>query len=334
MNKIKKFFESLGKMAILPLGMYVLFLIISLCQGNPNFFSAQTILMILRRTVYISLVAWAFSITIQAGRWDFAIGAQVLLSAIIGTNLAQMWGLGTIGILALSLLTGVILGAIYGIVYVLLRVPSRVLSLGILLVYEAVSTIVFNSKGARLSGDGATVLGTEPWLFVIGAVMLIIHYVVMYKTKFGFDLRSLGNGQEVAVNMGVKEDKNAFIAYTFAGLFLGVAGAVYISMNGIIEVTQNMSSTSIFFNCIMPVTMGTYLSRYGKTSFAIIFSSMAMSILIYGLITIGVSTQMQNVCQGFFIIMFMTFTQNQQRASDFFSRRRLQKAFAEGKLLF
>lgn len=331
-TKIKKFFISFGKMAVLPVGMYLLFLIITLIQGKTTFFSYDTIMIILRRTAYIAIVAWAFSITVQAGRWDFAIGAQVLLSAIIGCNLAKLWGLGSIGMLALCILTGVVLGAIYGIVYVLLRVPARVLSLGILLVYEAMSTIVFDSKGAYLSGDGATVLGTEPWLFVICLCLMVIYHIVMYKTKFGFDLRSTGNGQEIALNIGISEDKNAFLGYTFAGLFLGAAGAVYIAMNGIIEVTQNMSSTSIFFNCIMPVTMGVYLSRFGKASFSIIFSSMAMSILIYGLITTGISTQMQNVFQGVFIILFMTFTENSSRFTAFLNRRKMRRAFENGVL--
>lgn len=320
-------------MLILPVGMYLFFLIITLIMGINTFYSNDTIMMILRRTVFYAIVAWAFSITMQAGRWDFSIGAQILLSAIIGTNLAQMWGLGLVGILGLCIICGMVLGAIYGVAYVFMRVPARVLSLGILLVYEALTAILFNSQGAKLSGEGATTFGTEPWLFVIGAVVMVIYHFAMYKTKFGFDLRSTGNGQEVALNIGVSEDKNAFKGYLFAGFILGVGAAVYMSQQGIILVTSNLTSTSIFFSSIMPVNMGLYLARFGKSSYSILFSSFAMSTLVYGLITVGISIQLQNVFTGVFIILFMTFTANQERFSAYLARRRLRKAVASGEMV-
>jgi ribose transport system permease protein len=64
------------------------------------------------------------------GRFDFSVGATLVLAIILGGNIAKEYKLGAAGLLLLTVLFGAIIGLISGLVYVLLALPPMVVSLG------------------------------------------------------------------------------------------------------------------------------------------------------------------------------------------------------------
>ena len=99
--------------------------------------------------VTLVFIAWGLTFNIPAHRWDFSIGAIMVLSVIIGGQMALALGLNAYGLLLCCFLVGAVLGAISGLIYVLLGLSAFVTSLGVALLFEAFSYILFDGQGVN-----------------------------------------------------------------------------------------------------------------------------------------------------------------------------------------
>ena len=201
MERIKVFLPKLLKMIILPIVVYVLFFVICRIAGADKFGIGTDLMAIFRNTILTGMIALAVSYNLTSGRFDFSVGATLILSTIMGGGLALRFGLDAVSMLLLCMLFGVILGALGGLVYVTLRLPPMVVSLGVAMVYEAVGFIITNSTGISIIGKtNLMIWAKEPYIYLFCIVVILILYILLNKTKFGYNTNSLRKGQEIAVN--------------------------------------------------------------------------------------------------------------------------------------
>ena len=93
---VKKYFLMVGVTA----GLIVLLMICA-----PTTRSMTTVLALLQQGIAPAVLGWGVLFNIKAGNWDFGVGAEVLVAAIIGGNLGYALGLGILGVmLCLSLI--------------------------------------------------------------------------------------------------------------------------------------------------------------------------------------------------------------------------------------
>ena len=69
-------------------------------HGKGTFGTAADFQYILYTSVYSCLFALALGINVTSGRFDFSLGATMLLAIIVGGNIAKDYDLGAIGLLA------------------------------------------------------------------------------------------------------------------------------------------------------------------------------------------------------------------------------------------
>ncbi|MCL1935892.1 MAG: ABC transporter permease [Defluviitaleaceae bacterium] len=62
----------------------------------------------------------------------------------------------------------------------------------------------------------------------IGIAILIISYIVIYKTKFGLRLRACGEHPSAAASVGISVKKMRYIAVILSGILAGIGGLVLI----------------------------------------------------------------------------------------------------------
>lgn len=173
-------------------------------------------------------VALALSCNVTSGRMDLSLGAQSTLAAIIGGNLALRAGMGGSGILAVSVLVGMLAGGVVGLLYVRLKILPMILGIGMALVYECISFISFHSGGLGLFGvEKAANLSEVSFIILVMAVIMIIMSYMQVYSSFGYDYRAIQGNQRIAMNSGINIGKNAVICYTLAGGLVAVSGAGY-----------------------------------------------------------------------------------------------------------
>ena len=70
------------------------------------------------------------------------------------------------------------------------------------------------------------------WFMAIAVVMLIVAYVVLYKTKFGLRLMSCGEHPQAAASVGISVYKMRWSGVLISGAYGGLGGICYIMAGG------------------------------------------------------------------------------------------------------
>jgi ribose transport system permease protein len=195
-----------------------------------------------------------------------------------------------------------------------------VLTVGLVMVYEASTFVLFKGKGVLISGD-ITILSRAPYCFIILAVMFGIFYVVFNYTSFGHNVRALGNGQLIARNAGLSPGKTKFKSFLFGGLFLGVAAVINISTKGKLTAATSMASVATVFDAMMGIFIGLFLTKYCNMAFGVAIGAFTMKMLNTGLIALGLSTTVRDISSGLFLLIILIISNNQGLFADMKSKR-------------
>lgn len=308
------------KAMIFPIIMYVAFLIITLICGKSGYFSINTAKYIFSQSVISTIIALAIAIPLSGGRWDFATGTIVVLGGIIGCNIAIQMGTGVFGLILITVLVSIVLAVIEGALYIFLRVPTMIVSLGVVMLYEALSGILFDGSGVQLYVyENLAVVGQAPWSYIILAVVLAVVWFLLYRTTFGYNTRSLGRNAKLAINNGVNEKKNIMLTYVLVGALLGAA-AVLNACKGNVAPASNLSSTSLMFSSMGPVLVGLFLSNYSNLPFGVFMGAIGMTSMSYGMVVVGIDGSIQTIVLGIIIVLIMAYTTNQAKLVHLFGK--------------
>lgn len=311
---------NIGKSLILPIGIFLIFVI----GTNGSFFSMRTILMMFKQSLFPCLIAWGISFNMTMGVFDFSPGAVIVLSGIIGGNLAQMINGGMIGMIVFTIAIGAVLCLINCFVFVKLKIPSLIMSLGMLMIYETLTAILFDGGGVTIPVEWR-VLYSVPYVYILFAAVFAVLLYINKNTKFSYDVRSLGYGTEIATNIGVNLTKTRYKAFLVEGILLGLATIIDMSVTGSEKAVQGMASSNTAFAAIMAVFVGQYLAKYCGMMIGTFIGAFSLKILAAGTLVIGLSSQMQKVSNGIFLIVFVGISQNLMRIDAQRKRKKLRK---------
>lgn len=302
---------------MLPVLVYLLFFALS----GGKFGKASTIAMNLKQTLVPSLISYAMCCNILNGRMDLSAGAVVMLSSMIGAKVVYVHNIGVVPFALIVVGSGILLEIVSGCAYMLMRVPAIVTALGVCMIYETFSNQVSISWVTAISGD-TTFFGREPNCYIIFAIMAVAFYMIFNHTKFGYNVRACASSQQIAKNGGVNVKRTAFKCYIVAAFFLGVASLLRISIQGSIDTPMYMSSTNIIFNCLLGIYVGIALEQYCNIVIGIFVGNFILNMLTSGLMGMGLSSSLQDTASGFFLLLIMVYTYNNQRVMGFFQNRR------------
>lgn len=318
-KKLKKKALGYSLTLIFPIVMWLLFLIITAACGKADLFvSANGFDNIFRQSILSTFVALAIAIPLSGGRWDFATGTIAVVGAIIGGNIGLMISENVIVVLLSCIITCVLLAMVESALYVFLRVPNMIVSLGVVMLYEAISQIVFDGGGVKLNRyDGIIAITQAPWCYIVLVLVLVAVYFLMEHTKFGYDTKSLGNNALLSINSGVKEKKNIFLTYLLVGVLLGFA-ALFNASKANVNPASNLSSTSLMYSSMGPVLVGLFLARFSCMPWGVWVGSVGMQVMTYGMVCTGIDGSIQTIITGVVIVVIMAYTANQDAIISIF----------------
>lgn len=321
---IKKIVLSL----VIPVAIYVFFTVLCSTTGHTGFGTGTDLQTILFTSVYSGLIALAMSINLSSGRFDFSIGATLVLAIILGGNIAKEHDLNGIAMLAITVLIAAVFGCISGLVYVLLGLPPMVVSLGMAMIYEAIGFMYNRAKGVKLIGSSSLLIFSKlPTVIVIMLIVLVILIILYDFTKFGFNRSALISGQKIAVDMGINEKKNAVICYAIAGALLGIAGCVYISKYGTVTPETGLSSSSYFMTAFLPMFIGGAIAKYSSYPVAVYIGAFTQALITSGLSAMGAGSSLMTIINGAVVLIFLIYTSNSYKIIELqMFRQKLNKA--------
>ena len=241
------------------------------------------------------------------GMFDFSIGANIILSAIVGCIFASKFGMGYFGLVIGSLVTGALVGLVNGFLYTKLRIPSMIVTVGTALIFESVANFVANGETQTLP-DNLRWFGSMGGSIVLAAVAFFVAYILLNYTKIGTYTYAIGSNEFVAKNMGINVDKYKRIAFIISGAFFGAEAILSIGYGSSMVAVTGMSSMSRNFVPTMGCFFGLAFRKYGIPLQAIIIGEFFVNIIFYGFIALGAPTAIQDVITGLALLVIITVT--------------------------
>lgn len=312
MNKkqiAKKAAKQTGATLALPVIVYILLLIISGIGGHGflNIFSGAALSSILTDAAYMTIVALGIGFQLKFGRFDFSGGALIVVSATIGGVVADACSGGIIVLVLVSVIAAVVLSVINASVYSWIKIPISVVSLAMAYLFEAIPGIV-------LGGDAGpdimfmpeyNTLGLFPLILVPFAVACILYFCYDKFTVVGRQSTLLARNQGAAVNIGINEKKNVIVCYIVSGILFGLAGAVYATQNTLVVITTPLQTAGTLFSNIIPSLVGLFLSRFIDDTLGTFVGAFTISMLYFGLESMGVLSGMRTIYYAVFLAAFI-----------------------------
>jgi ribose transport system permease protein len=220
------------------------------------------------------------------------------------------------------------------LVYIFGRNPIVIATMGMALLYESVTCIIYDGGGVSLvSNIKIKALSTFPAALIPLVAALAIYAYYNKFSVYGKQSELLANNQQAAVNIGVNEKKNVFISYIFSGLIFGLATAMFASTALHRGAFSSLSTVGQLFSNIVPVFFGLMIERYSGATLGVLLGSVTLSIMAYGLSAIfsaELGGAISTICVGAFI--FITNVASAQGRSFGAMLKRVGRKGKEGDL--
>ena len=272
-----------------------------------NFGSPKNLLSYFEASLLAAVGAVGFYFVMVMGMFDFSIGANIMLSAIVGCVFATKFGLGYFGLIFGAILTGAIVGLLNGTFYVKLRIPSMIVTTGLALIYESAANYIAGGVEQTLPSN-LRAFGQMPGNLILAVLAFAAAYLLLNYTKIGTYTYAIGSNEFVAKNMGINVNKYKVLAFVISGAFLGVMAVLTISYGSSMVAVTGMASMSRNFVPTMGCFFGMAFRKYGIPLPAIIIGEFVINIIFFGFIALGAPTAIQDVITGLALLLVVTLT--------------------------
>ena len=282
---------------------------------NPNFLSPLNISNTLVFTVELGLIALAMTLLMTAGEFDLSVGAVFGFAPIV------MWTLFNQGIVPLSLgfliAIGIsmLIGLASGLFVTRLKIPSFLVTLGMLLVVRGTALFVTDGFPQRTWNAGdqwvASMLVGDihigPFriymsLFWFIAVAIVFWYI-LNQTKFGNWIQASGGNPNAARARGVNVNLTKLILFMLCSAMAAFAGIISSIRT---SAANPNSGTGYELEVIaMVVIGGTALMGGRGTIVGTVLGVFILRVMRNGIVMIGVPGLAYNIFIGAIILGMM-----------------------------
>ncbi|WHH58068.1 ABC transporter permease [Petroclostridium sp. X23] len=294
--------ECLKKISIY-LAFLCIFIIFSII--NPNFISISNILNIIVQSSILAIIAVGETMVILTNGIDLSVGSIVAFVGI-AMGLALVAGVPVVLVVILGMVLGLIVGAINGIIISYGRVPSFIVTLGMMGIARGAALALNSGKPvagfpSAFEKIASTKIVNIPIFIFYCAIIYVLMYIVLHKTKFGRYIYAIGGNRDAARLSGVKVKKVEMFVYALAGLFCGI-GAIMLTTR--LNYATPIAGNSYELDAVASVVIGgTALSGGQGKILGSLMGALILGTLRNGLTILNVPVYFQQIVIGIVIIM-------------------------------
>ncbi len=292
------------------LGILLLVYLVFYFLEPTRFGSPMSIFILFQQSLTYSIAAGGCYFVIAMGLFDFSLGANLILSALVGYKLSVVAGYP--GLIFGCMITGMVIGMINGGFYLKFRVPSIIVTVGLMMIYECIGVFIAGDTTNKL-GQNMKLFGQAPYNLIIALISFAVCIFILYSTKMGVYIRAIGKNELIAKNMGVSTEKYKFLGFVICGIFAGVTGMLTISYTSTIIPVQGMSSMARNFQPIMGCFVGLAFKKYVNPMVSIIAAEFMISMIVSGVMTNGLDSTLQDCIIGLILLVIVILMAKEQR---------------------
>ena len=282
---------------------------------NPAFLSLTNVSNALTFTVELGLIALAMTLLMTSGEFDLSVGS------VFGFAPVVMWTIFNTGAMPLfpaflaALVVAVFIGLVNGLMTTRLRIPSFLVTLGMLLVVRGSALWLTSGFPQRTWNAGdqwlAEVLvgdfyigGMRIYMSLIWFVLIaVVLHLLLTRTRFGNWIQATGGNPGAARNRGVPTRTVKVALFMLTSAMAALAGI--ISSIRVSAANPNSGTGYELEVIAMVVIGGTVLTGGRGTVIGTVLGVLILRLMRNGIVLIGVPGLAYNIFIGAIILGMM-----------------------------
>lgn len=293
----------------------VIALVIYFQSQTSSFVSADSAQNILRQMAFLTVVALAGTFVILIGGIDLSVAANATLAGILIATWIDDFG-GTLAIV-MVIAVGAFVGLVNGIITTWLKVPSFLVTLGMMSILNGISNSI--SDGGPVSYQSGllqklindSTIPNIPNGALIAIVLTTIATVVAFATPFGRHMYAVGGNERAAGLSGVRVRAVKLAVFALAGGVAAIAGIIF---TGQASTGVPMGADASLLNSIAAIVVGgTALSGGVGGPHRTLLGALVIVLLSAGMDITSVDPYTQLVVKGAVVIAAVALTIDRRR---------------------
>jgi len=272
---------------------------------DDGFLDPRNLLSIGRVTATISIMAIASVFVLSVGYIDLSIGSVVALSAVVSAKATQEYG-WVAGVLA-GLLVGLVVGLVNGVIATKLRVPSFLVTLGMMQIVSGTARSVSDLQVVPITDRtfldlfGQGKVGPIESIYIWTVVVLVIGHLLYRKTTFGRHVLATGGNRLAAQYSGIRTDRVRIQAMVIGSVGAALAGLLQAGRLG--GARYDFGNSDLLIVLAAVVIGGTSMFGGKGSVVGAVIGSLLIGSLTNGLILMNTSVSNQMIAQGAIIVI-------------------------------
>lgn len=284
---------------------------------SDSFLTYENIMNVLRQSAQNIFIASGMTITLIAGGIDLSVGSVVgLVGVMVGTMVND--GMPILLAVGICLVVGALMGTFNGMILSRTTLPPFIVTYALMTilrggiyVYTGGTTVRIDDRSFIAVGTGYTLGIPNPVWYM--AVILIIVYLILNRTKLGRHIYAIGGNEKAAEFSGIDVKNVRLFVYIFSGIMAAVAGIVLAarSYSG-----QPTAGTGAEMDAIEACVLGgcSMAGGYGFIGGTII-GALIIAIMNNGLNLMRIDSYWQMVAKGVIVLIavYVDYVKNQKK---------------------
>jgi AI-2 transport system permease protein len=224
---------------------------------NPDFLSASSLSSLLNNSLILLVLAVGQTFVLLTAEIDVSIGSTMGISAVL-CGMLLLLGTPIWLMIVLVMLAGILIGWCNGIGVTLWRIPSIIMTLGMLGLIRGLMLVVTDGKWIEDIPNSYKLLASVK-LFGVNVVawigiglVLIVHYVLI-RTRSGRYFYAVGDNPDGAHLLGIRVHRMKTLAFIVSGAASALAGLIFVMNIGFIP---NQTGSGMELSAIAAAVLG------------------------------------------------------------------------------
>ncbi len=293
----------------------LIFGLFAVALRDDGFLTASNLLNIGRQAAPIAVMAVGMTFALASSEIDLSVGSIAALSSLVAAEMVGDYGF--VAGAAVALAVGAGIGLVNGLITVKVRIPSFLVTLGMLGIVSGIARNMNNLQSLPIRNDtflavfGAGSLGPISSLLIWTVVVGLVGHLVLHQLRWGRHVLSVGADRAAASALGINTARiriTALMACAAAASFAGVLLA------GRLAIGRHDLGENLLLTVIAAVVIGGTNLFGGRASVAgAVAGAVVMAMLNNGLILMGLRVADQLIARGVIIILAVALSMREQK---------------------
>jgi ribose transport system permease protein len=298
---------------IAPIWVVLVLVLAGIVWRDPTFADPPTLLAFVKRSAPLAVLALGQLFVVVSGELDLSVGALITACVVAAARLGEGDPSRTWWIILLVLVFGVAVGVVNGLITTMLRVPSFITTLGMMLVLNGAVFLWTGGSPTGALAENFRQYGREDAdAIAVLVVLAVAAYFLLHRSRFGHQVVATGGGIRAAELSGVAVRRVRVTSFVLSGLLAAVSA---ILLAGFAGLSAN-AGQGYDFQSISAVVLGGAVLGGGRGGIgAALGGAFALQAMFTLLNLLGMAAPLRDTVQGLLIVAAVAFAAHRLRGT-------------------